>query len=81
MLPFGIGLPELLIVLAIVLLFFGKDKLPETFRSFGKAIKGFKEEMTEVEQMAKVEITPMTTASSASNVAKVEETKTEKVAS
>jgi sec-independent protein translocase protein TatA len=59
--PFNIGLPEMLVVLAIVLLFFGKDKLPETFRSFGKAIKGFKQEIAEIEDLTKTEITPAKT--------------------
>jgi sec-independent protein translocase protein TatA len=33
---FGISLPELLIVLAVVLLLFGPDKLPEMARKLGK---------------------------------------------
>lgn len=39
---FGIGLPELLIVLVVLLLFFGAAKLPELGRSigqFGKEVK------------------------------------------
>lgn len=35
----GIGAPELLIVLAIVLLLFGGKKLPELFKSAGSSVR------------------------------------------
>ena len=38
----GIGAPELLIVLLIVLLIFGAGKLPEVFGSLGKGLREFK---------------------------------------
>ena len=38
---------ELLIILALVLLFFGKDKIPELFRGAGQAKKAFNEGMNE----------------------------------
>ncbi len=37
-----IGLPELLIILAVVLLIFGAKKLPEIARALAEAIKEFK---------------------------------------
>jgi sec-independent protein translocase protein TatA len=39
---FGLGAPELLIVLAIVLLLFGSSKLPQFARSLGQAQREFK---------------------------------------
>lgn len=39
---FGFGVPELLIILAIVLVVFGAGKLPELGSSFGKSIRNFK---------------------------------------
>lgn len=35
----GIGAPELLIVLAIILLLFGGKKLPELFKSAGSSVR------------------------------------------
>ena len=35
----GIGTPELLIVLAIILLLFGGKKLPELFKSAGTSVR------------------------------------------
>ena len=40
-----IGVPELLIVLAIVFIIFGANRLPGLGRGIGSAIKGFKDEM------------------------------------
>jgi sec-independent protein translocase protein TatA len=39
---FGIGMPELIIILVIVLIIFGAGKLPEIGAGMGKAIKNFK---------------------------------------
>jgi sec-independent protein translocase protein TatA len=38
-----IGLPELLMIAAILLLVFGANRLPELGRGVGKAIRGFKD--------------------------------------
>jgi sec-independent protein translocase protein TatA len=39
---FGIGLPELIVILVIALIVFGANKLPEIGKSFGKALQEFK---------------------------------------
>lgn len=38
----GLGLPEILIILLVVLLVFGAARLPEIGRSLGKALNEFK---------------------------------------
>ncbi|HDH09367.1 MAG TPA: twin-arginine translocase TatA/TatE family subunit [Chloroflexi bacterium] len=42
----GIGWPELLIILAIVVLIFGVGKLPEVGKALGKAIHEFRSSVT-----------------------------------
>ncbi len=39
---FGIGLPELLIILAVVLIFVGPKKLPAVGSALGKALREFR---------------------------------------
>ena len=46
----SIGLPELLVVLAVALVIFGGSRLPEAGRSLGRAIRGFKDALSEVSQ-------------------------------
>lgn len=38
-----IGIPELLLILVILALVFGANRLPDLGRGLGKAIRGFKE--------------------------------------
>lgn len=45
---FGIGMPELLVILLICLLIFGATKLPEIGRALGKTIKEFKNSLKEI---------------------------------
>ena len=42
----NIGLPELLIIVVIALVFFGPGKLPELGSAMGKAIRGFKKSVS-----------------------------------
>jgi sec-independent protein translocase protein TatA len=44
---FGIGMPEMLVILVIALLIFGPGKLPEIGGAIGKSIKDFKKAMEE----------------------------------
>jgi sec-independent protein translocase protein TatA len=46
---FGIGLPEMVLILVVALLVFGPKKLPEIGRSLGKALKGFQDASKEFE--------------------------------
>lgn len=39
----GLGLPHLLLILVILLVFFGPSRLPGLGKSLGEAIKGFKD--------------------------------------
>lgn len=39
---FGIGMPELVIILVIILIIFGAGKLPEIGEGLGRGIKSFK---------------------------------------
>jgi len=39
---FGIGMPELIIILIIILIIFGAGKLPEIGSGIGRGIKNFK---------------------------------------
>ena len=52
---FGIGLPEMGLILLIALLVFGPKKLPEIGRSLGKTIRGFQEASKEFESEFKRE--------------------------
>jgi len=44
----SIGLPELLLILAVALLVFGPKKLPEVGRTLGKAMREFKKSTEEI---------------------------------
>ncbi|OQX03206.1 MAG: Sec-independent protein translocase TatA [Desulfobacteraceae bacterium IS3] len=47
---FGIGMPELFVILVIVLIIFGAGKLPEIGAGMGKAIRNFKSATSDAEK-------------------------------
>ncbi len=47
---FGLGTQELFLILVIILLLFGANKLPEIARSLGLAVREFKKAMKEVDE-------------------------------
>lgn len=51
----GFGIPELLIVLAIVLLIFGPKRLKSLGSDLGSAIKGFRKAVTDDEKKSEEE--------------------------
>ena len=52
---FGIGTQEILIILVVVLVIFGANKLPEIGSGLGKAIRNFKRASSEPDE---IDITP-----------------------
>ncbi len=52
---FGMGLPELLVILVIVLIIFGAGKLPELGDNLGKGIRNFRKATSEPDA---IDVTP-----------------------
>ncbi|HEY9647542.1 MAG TPA: twin-arginine translocase TatA/TatE family subunit [Chroococcidiopsis sp.] len=46
---FGLGWPEVSIIAVVALLIFGPKKIPELGSALGKTLRGFKEEVNNVE--------------------------------
>jgi sec-independent protein translocase protein TatA len=50
---FGLGMPELIVILVIVLVIFGANRLPQLGEGLGKAIKGFKKGISDSNESTK----------------------------
>ena len=46
----GIGMQEVLLIVLVVLLYFGGKKIPELMKGIGKGVRSFKEGMNNVEK-------------------------------
>src|SRR5918994_7538132 len=59
--PFGISLPELLILLIVLLLVFGAKRLPEMGRSLGKGMREFQDSVSGIDEPVATTTTPTPT--------------------
>lgn len=51
----GIGIQEVLLIVLVVLLFFGGRKIPELMKGIGKGVRSFKEGMNGLEKDVEID--------------------------
>ncbi|MGE5138503.1 MAG: twin-arginine translocase TatA/TatE family subunit [Rudaea sp.] len=55
---FGVGAPELVLILVIVLVIFGPDQLPEIAKKMGKATRDLRRAMTDINEEVNENLRP-----------------------
>jgi Tat protein translocase TatB subunit len=55
---FGIGMPEILVILAVALIVVGPKKLPELAKTLGKAFGEFKRSINDLKESVEVDSEP-----------------------
>ncbi len=56
---FGLGFPELILILIIALIIFGPGKLPEVGKAIGKSVREFKKATNEVKREFEIDESPV----------------------
>ena len=72
----SLSIPHLILLIIILLIFFGPNRLPQLGQSLGKAIRGFKEGLNEVNADAK-DVGPQNQIKPADHTAQQTQTTTE----
>lgn len=47
---FGLGTPEIILIIVVILVLFGAKKIPELMQGIGKGVKEFKKATTDIEK-------------------------------
>ncbi len=47
---FGLGTPEIILIIVVVLVLFGAKKIPELMQGIGKGVKEFKKATSDIEK-------------------------------
>jgi sec-independent protein translocase protein TatA len=72
----GLGAPEIILILAVVLLLFGGKKIPELMKGLGKGVKEFKDASNEPDSVAPTNRTTTTPTATTTTVADHRDEKT-----
>ncbi len=70
----NLGLPEILIILLFILIFFGAKKIPDIAQGLGKGIKEFKKATRDVQEEIQGSVTAVETAARGTDRAAAERT-------